>query len=344
MKKKEIKPKKVETQEKTKKTETEDKKEEEVPEPKEEVIEEPEVKEEEVVAPEPVKSFFAKTKEIFTTKKITAEKFDDLFWQLELVLLEHNVAVGVIERIKDDLKEELVDKPLPLSVSKKVESTLKKTVLDVLTVDSLNIIDEIKKKDEPYVIACFGINGSGKTTTVAKLAHLLKRNGLTSVMAASDTFRAAAIQQLEEHGKNLDIRVIKHDYGADAAAVAYDAISHAKKHDIDVVLIDTAGRLHSNVNLMDELQKLCRVTSPDLNLFLGEAITGNDCIEQAQKFDEHVGIHGIIMTKADIDEKGGTPLSISYITKKPIFFLGVGQGYEDLEVFDKNKIIEKLAI
>lgn len=294
------------------------------------------------------KGLFTKIKETFTTRTISAEKFDDLFWPLELTLLEHNVAVGVTELIKKDLQQELVDKPLPLNVSKKVEETLQQTLTTVLSGESFSLVSAIIKKkqtsSDPYVIAFFGINGSGKTTTIAKVAHLLQQKKLSCVLAAGDTFRAAAIQQLEEHADKLGIRVIKHAYGADAAAVAYDAISYAKKQEIAVVLIDTAGRLHSNTNLMDELQKICRVAKPDLKIFIGESITGNDCIEQAQRFQEHIGIDGIILTKADVDEKGGTPLSISYVTKKPVMYLGVGQKYEHLEEFQKEKILDKLGI
>ncbi len=301
-----------------------------------------------VVEPTEKKGIFTKIKETFTTRTISAEKFDDLFWPLELTLLEHNVAVGVTELIKKDLQHELVEKPLPLNVSKKVEETLQQTLTTVLSGESLSLVTTIQTKkktsSDPYVIAFFGINGSGKTTTIAKVAHLLQQKKLSCVLAAGDTFRAAAIQQLEEHADKLGIRVIKHAYGADAAAVAYDAISYAKKQEIAVVLIDTAGRLHSNTNLMDELQKICRVAKPDLKIFIGESITGNDCIEQAQRFQEHIGIDGIILTKADVDEKGGTPLSISYVTKKPVVYLGVGQRYQDLEEFQKEKILEKLGI
>ncbi len=294
------------------------------------------------------KGLFTKIKETFTTRTISAEKFDDLFWPLEVLLLEHNVAVDVMERIKNDLKGELVDKPLPLNVGKKVEETLRRTLIEVLRVEPFSMAKKIQEKkktsSDPYVIAFFGINGSGKTTTIAKIAHLLQQQKISCVLAAGDTFRAAAIQQLEEHADQLGLRVIKHAYGADAAAVAYDAIAYAKKQEIAVVLIDTAGRLHSNTNLMDELQKICRVAKPDLKIFIGESITGNDCIEQAQRFQEHIGIDGIILTKADVDEKGGTPLSISYVTKKPVVYLGVGQRYQDLEEFQKEKILGKLGI
>ena len=189
-----------------------------------------------------------------------------------------------------------------------------------------------------------GINGSGKTTTIAKLAKKMQNNNLKCVIAAADTFRAAAIQQLQEHADKLGIKLIKHDYGADPAAVAFDAVKYAEAHSIDIVLIDTAGRLHSNKNLMDELKKVVKVAKPDLKIFVGESIAGNDCIEQVQKYSEMVGIDAIILTKADVDEKGGTAISVSYVTNKPIIYLGVGQDYKDLKEFEPDLIVGGLGL
>lgn len=294
--------------------------------------------------PEEKKSFFGKLKEAFTTKTISAEKFEELFWELEVILLENNVSVEVIDKIKDDLKKELVDKPLPRDVESKIEETLQRTLREILTFDKIDLVEEIQKKEKkPYIIAFFGINGSGKTTSIAKLAHYLQKNKISVVLAAGDTFRAAAIQQLEEHADKLGIKMIKHDYGSDAAAVAFDAVKYADKNKIDAVLIDTAGRLHSNTNLMAELEKIIRVTQPDLKLFVGESITGNDCIEQARQFDEMVEVDGAILTKADVDEKGGAPLSIAYTIKKPILFMGMGQRYQDFEEFDREKMLKRLG-
>lgn len=291
----------------------------------------------------PKKSFFGKLKESFTTKTISAEKFEELFWELELVMLENNVSVEVIDRIKTDLKKELVDQPLPRDVPKKIEETLKRTLSEILTINRIDLVKKIKQKDAPYIIAFFGINGTGKTTTIAKLTHYLQQQKLSVVLAACDTFRAAAIQQLEEHADKLKVKIIKHEYGSDAAAVAFDAIKFAEKNKIDVVMIDTAGRLHSNANLMAELEKIIRVTKPDLKIFVGESITGNDCIEQARIFNELVEMDGAILTKVDVDEKGGAPLSIAYVIKKPILFLGVGQRYEDLEEFNPEVILKRLG-
>ncbi|MDO8510714.1 MAG: signal recognition particle-docking protein FtsY [Nanoarchaeota archaeon] len=293
--------------------------------------------------PSAEKGFFGKIKTSLTTKKISAEKFEELFWELELALLENNVSVEVIEKIKEDLKKELVDKPLPRDVPAKIEETLKKTLTEILTFEKIDLLKAAKQKEKPLVIAFFGINGTGKTTSIAKLAHYFQKHKLSVVLAACDTFRAAAIQQLEEHADKLGVKIIKQDYGSDAAAVAFDAIKYAEKNKIDVVLLDTAGRLHSNTNLMQELEKIIRVAKPDLKIFVGESITGNDCIEQARKFNDLVEMDGAILTKADVDEKGGAPLSISYTIKKPILFLGMGQKYDDLEEFDAQVILKRLG-
>jgi len=308
---------------------------------KEEVIEE--IKEEKIEEPEERQSFFGKVKTSLTTKKISAEKFEELFWDLELAFLENNVSVEVIEKIKEDLKKELVDKPLPRDVPRKIEETLKQTLTEILSFDKVDLLELAEKKDKPLVIAFFGINGTGKTTSIAKLAHYFQKHKLSVVLAACDTFRAAAIQQLEEHADKLGVKIIKHDYGADAAAVAFDAIKYAEKNRIKVVLLDTAGRLHSNTNLMQELEKILRVAKPDLKIFVGESITGNDCIEQAKQFNDLIEMDGAILTKTDVDEKGGAALSISYTIKKPILFLGMGQRYEDLEEFDAEVILKRLG-
>lgn len=288
------------------------------------------------------KGFFTKLKESVTKFKLTDEAFEEIFWDLELGLLENSVAVEVIEKIKADLKEKLTQENVSRrSIEDIITQTLQNSINEILSVETFDLVERVSSK-KPFVISMIGVNGSGKTTTLAKIIKLLQDKGLTCVVAASDTFRAAALEQLETHTNNLGVKLIKHDYNADPAAVAFDAIKHAKAKGIDVVLIDTAGRLQSNTNLMGELKKLIRVNQPDLKIFIGEAITGNDCIEQAMAFNEEVGIDAVILSKADVDEKGGAALSISYVIKKPILYLGVGQEYKDLEPFDKNKIINLL--
>jgi fused signal recognition particle receptor len=294
--------------------------------------------------PEEKKGFFSKIKEAITTKKISEQQFDEMFWELELALLENNAAVEVIEKIKGDLKNDLVDKPIPRTkVQETIVDSLRSSITNLFPVEPPDLLELVKQK-KPFVICFVGVNGSGKTTSIAKVANLLKQNGLSVVLAAADTFRAAAIDQLQLHADKLGIKLIRHDYGSDPAAVAFDAIKHAEASKKDVVLIDTAGRLHSNTNLMDEMKKIMRVAKPDLKLFVGESITGNDCVEQAKQFDETVGIDGIILAKADVDEKGGAAISVSYVTKKPILYLGVGQEYKDLQPFDKDKLLASIGL
>ncbi|MBI5065554.1 signal recognition particle-docking protein FtsY [Candidatus Woesearchaeota archaeon] len=290
------------------------------------------------------KGFFSRIKEKITTTKINEGKFDELFWDLELVMLENNVAVEVIEKIKQDLRREVVEQPIPRGkVEEFVMESLKNSVRGILKESNTDLLKIIKQK-KPFIICFVGINGSGKTTTIAKFAKLLQENKLSVVLAAADTFRAAAIEQLQTHADRLGAKIVKHDYGADEAAVAYDAIEHAKAKNKDVVLIDTAGRLHSNHNLVEEMKKIIKVAKPDLKIFVGESITGNDCVEQAQKFNEAIELDGIILSKTDIDEKGGAALSVSYVTGKPIFYLGTGQNYKDLEKFSKEKIMTRLGL
>lgn len=290
------------------------------------------------------KGFFSRIKEAVTTKKITEQQFEELFWDIEVALLENNVAVEVITKIKDDLKAALVEKPIPRGkVEEMIMTTLKSTLYELFDVPAVDILEASAKK-KPYIICFVGINGSGKTTTIAKFTHLLQKQGKSVVLAAADTFRAAAIDQLQLHADKLNVKLVKHDYGSDPAAVAFDAIKHAEATGKDIVLIDTAGRLHSNINLVDEMKKIVRVAKPDSILFIGESITGNDCVEQAKQFNDAVGINGIILSKADIDEKGGAAISVSYVTKKPILYLGTGQEYDDLKPFNADAMIESLGL
>ena len=309
-----------------------------------EKIETEEVKEKEKIEKleEKKKGIFSLLREKLTTTKIDSEEFESLFQQLEIILLENNIAVAVINQIKEKLKNELLNKPISRKeVETKIKDSLKESLSQIL-LEPFDIIEKIKSKEKPFVIVFFGINGSGKTTTIAKVAHFLQKNKFKCVLAASDTFRAASIEQLEKHAEKLKIDVVKHQYGADPAAVAFDAVKHAKASGIDVVLIDTAGRMHTKTDLMREMEKISRVTKPDLKIFIGESITGNDAVEQASAFNKSIGIDAIILTKADVDEKGGAMISVSKVTGKPILFLGTGQGYNDLEKFDKNKIINSI--
>lgn len=292
--------------------------------------------------------FFSRITSKITKVKISEEDFQEYSEELEMLLLENNVALEVTEKIIQELKERIVGKEL---LKKEIEGEIKdslKEIMEKILVEPFKIEEKIKDKQksskEPYVILFCGINGTGKTTTIAKIADSLKKQKISSVIAAGDTFRAASIEQLKKHGDKLGIPIISTEYGSDPAAVGFDAIQHAKKHNIQTVLIDTAGRMHTEKNLMKEIEKISKVTKPDIKIFVGESIAGNDSVEQIKSFDWAIGIDGIILTKADIDEKGGTALSLGYVTKKPILYLGMGQEYKDLEVFNKEKFIERLGL
>src|SRR3989344_2105430 len=278
-----------------KEEETEEKEEpeeekEEAAETHEEEEEKPEAPGEKAKEEEPEKKgIFARVREAVSTKVLSEKQFEEMFEELQMALLENNVAWEVVEKIKGDMRQSLVDKRIERGKFENIiGATLHDSISSLFDIERINLIKEIKGK-KPYIIVFVGVNGSGKTTTIAKIAKLMQNSKLKPVIAASDTFRAAAIQQLEEHGSRLGVKVIKHDYGSDPAAVAFDAIKYAESKGLDVVLIDTAGRQHSNVNLMDEMKKIVRVSKPNLKVFIGESITGNDCIEQAKSFNEAIG-------------------------------------------------------
>ncbi|MEM5779277.1 MAG: signal recognition particle-docking protein FtsY, partial [Candidatus Aenigmatarchaeota archaeon] len=279
-------------------------------------------------------------------KEIKESDINKLENDIKISLLQSDVALDVVNKIYDELKRELVGKVIKINeIEKVVLNSLRRIIFEILNQESINLeklIEENKKLGKPTVILFLGFNGSGKTTTLAKLAYLLKKKGFSVVIAAADTFRAASIEQLEEHAKKLNIRMIKHRYGADAAAVVYDAIEHAKANSIDVILADTAGRSHANTNLMEELKKICRVNKPDLKILVLDALTGNDIVNQCESFNNAVGVDGMILTKVDVYDKGGAILSAAYTLKKPILFLGVGQGYEDLKVFNPEEVLDNL--
>jgi len=290
------------------------------------------------------KGILGKISESISKVSLSEAKFEELFWDIEMSLLENNVAIEVIEKIKEDLKKQLVDKKFSRNEMEQIiVKSLHNSISELFDTEKIDIIKNSQEK-KPYIIAMIGVNGAGKTTNLAKLVYLLQKNNLECVVGACDTFRAAAIQQLEEHTNRLGVKLIKHDYGSDPAAVAFDTVKHAQAKGKDVVLLDTAGRLHSNKNLMAELEKVIKVAKPDLKLFVGESIAGNDVVEQVRLFNDAVGIDAIMLTKADIDEKGGAAISVSYITGKPILFLGTGQGYDDLTEFDKERVLEQIGL
>jgi fused signal recognition particle receptor len=288
--------------------------------------------------------FFDKLKKVFVKTEINEKEFDKFFNSLEEILIENNVALEVIDSLREKLKKELLNKEIPKN---KVEEEIKKALKDAISallIEPFNLEEKISqsiKEKKPYVIVFFGINGSGKTTTIARLAYLLKKK-YSVILAAADTFRAASIEQLEKHAEKLQVEIIKSKYGADPASVIFDAIAHAKAKNIEVVLADTAGRMHTKQDLLREMEKIVRVSKPDLKVFVAESTTGNDAVEQAKAFNDAIGIDALILSKADVDERGGAMISVSHVTGKPILFLGIGQEYKDLEVFDKKRILDKL--
>lgn len=281
------------------------------------------------------------------SKKILTEKdIDSFFEEGELDLLQSDVALGVIDSLKDGLKKRLVDNPVKRgSTSDIVENAFRESLAEILDqgkVDIEKVIKDAKKAGKPACIVFLGFNGSGKTTTIARMANYLKKKGHRPILAAGDTFRAASIEQLEVHGERLGLKVVKHDYGSDSAAVIFDAVKYAKGKGHDIVLADTAGRSHRDKNLMDELKKVIRVNSPELKVLVVDSLTGNDAVEQARDFNEAAGVDSVVMTKTDVNPKGGSILSVCFAIKKPILFLGTGQEYEDLEIFRPEKFAQNL--
>ena len=265
-------------------------------------------------------------------------------WALEMALMESDVALPVAEEIVREVKSDLVGKKKKIGsdTGQLAEDSLRNALITLLSKNHLDFDEYIRAKDKPVKILFVGVNGTGKTTSIAKVAKYLMDQSYSVVLAAGDTFRAGAIEQLEVHGNNLGLKVVKHKTGGDPAAVIFDAIEYARAHNKDVVLADTAGRLHTNINLMDQMRKIVRVTTPDLLIFVDEAIAGNDAVERARLFNESVPIDGSILTKTDADAKGGSAISIAYITGKPVLFLGVGQTYPDLVKFEPEWLVNRL--
>jgi len=263
--------------------------------------------------------------------------------ELEMALLESDTALTVVEELSSTVKANLLGKRVKRgNTAEVVKDALKDALLKILSTNNLDFDAFIESGEKPLNITFVGVNGTGKTTTIAKVAKRLLNAGYSVVIASADTYRAGATEQIEEHASRLGVKVIKHQYGADPAAVVYDAVKYAKANRRDVVLADTAGRMHTSVNLMEQLKKICRVTNPDMVVFVDEAIAGNDAVERAKRFNELIGIDASILTKADIDDKGGAAISIAHSTSKPIIFLGTGQSYENLEKFDANSFVERL--
>lgn len=282
-----------------------------------------------------------------TAKTISEKHLEDILWELEMGLLEGDVAMEVASAVVDSVKDDLVGRKIKRSndITEYTYNALRNAVAEIIDIPGKSMTEMIEAKKaqgEPLVVMFVGINGTGKTTTIGKLANYYLKKGYTPVIAAADTFRAGAIEQVNYHADNVGVKLIKHQKGSDPAAVAFDAVEHAKAQGKELVLIDTAGRMQTNTNLMDEMKKIKRVAKPDLVVFVGDALTGNDATHQASKFNEAIDIDGVILTKADADSKGGASLSIGYVIKKPILFLGMGQGYDDIREYDADWMLNQL--
>jgi fused signal recognition particle receptor len=283
-----------------------------------------------------------------TTAELKSENLRPVLLDFKMTLAENDVAFPVADKVCDELEKRLNGVQVKRLEDRKkiIEDNLRQVLLEVILtdkkIDLLSMAEEKRKKKEPLILLFVGINGTGKTTSIAKVAQFFKDKKYSVVLAGSDTYRAGSIEQLEEHAKRLNLRLIKHQYGADPAAVAYDAINHAKAHGTSVVLIDTAGRMQNNQNLMSELAKVKRIVTPDLTILTVDSLAGNDAVQQAEEFNKCVGIDATILTKVDADVKGGAALSVTYVTQKPILFIGVGQTYKDLEVFNPEKFVNMI--
>jgi fused signal recognition particle receptor len=282
----------------------------------------------------------------FATGRIIIEEEDleQPLWDLEMALLESDVEMSVAERILDTVREKMLGESRKQveTTGELVESALHDALLDVIAVGQFDFEDRIAEAEKPVTIVFTGVNGVGKTTSIAKLSEWLADRGYSSVMANGDTYRAGANEQIQEHADRLDRELISHDQGGDPAAVIYDGVEYAEANDIDVVLGDTAGRLHTSDDLMAQLEKIDRVVDPDMTLFVDEAVAGQDAVNRAKEFNDAAEIDGAILTKADADSSGGAAISVAYVTGKPILFLGTGQGYDDITLFEPEELVESL--
>jgi fused signal recognition particle receptor len=300
-----------------------------------------------------LKSALSSLSKIATHTTLSKEDIDSFLWDFEVALIESDVASEVIESLNSNLRNKLVGLKIPRSedregfVLNELKSAIRETFAKTRRLDVIQIAKDRatkNKKDHsgPFVVLFLGINGVGKTTTVAKFARLLERNRLSTVVAAADTHRAGAIEQITEHANRLKIKTIAQSYGSDPAAVAKDAQLYASAHGVDVVIIDTAGRIQTSKNLMEEMSKIVRVVKPDVKIFVGDSLAGNDVLSQAKEFLSYTDFDAAILTKADADVKGGSALSVAFVTQRPILFLGVGQEYDDLVPFDLDKFVDSL--
>lgn len=297
---------------------------------------------------EKLRSAISSLSRAITDRTLDEKEVGKLLSEFRIALMENDVAHEVVEELASKVNDEIVGTKIRRSVSSSeyIGNQLIKVVKEIFSgarpLDLINMIREKKTMGEPFVILFLGINGTGKTTTIAKFANMLKKSGFSVIIAGSDTHRAGAIEQLIQHADRLEIKVIAQKYGADPAAVARDAVLHARSRKVDVVLIDTAGRMQTSRNLMEEMSKIIRVVNPDIKIFVGDALAGNDAVSQAKEFQAFTDFDAAVLTKVDADVKGGAALSITYVTGRPIIYLGTGQGYDDLTPFDIDSFVSSL--
>jgi fused signal recognition particle receptor len=287
---------------------------------------------------------FQKIGGLFTgTLTLKEDTMNAFLEEFELSLLEADVELNTATALIEEMRKRLVNKTISSRENPNaiILGEIKAALHEILPPATIDFDAKINAQ-RPTVILILGPNGAGKTTTIAKLTHRLQKQGKKVIWGSADTFRAGSIEQLQVHADKLGVRLIKHQYGADPAAVAFDAVKAANAENADVVIIDTAGRQDTNKNLLEELKKIQRVIQPHLKLYVGESYTGQAILTQAKVFDDAIGIDGFILTKLDTDTKGGGVLSLLHNLHKPILFFGVGQGYEDLIPFSLDAFLERL--
>lgn len=296
-----------------------------------------------------LKQQFSKFYDSIAKTELKGKDLEKVLEEFQLELIESDVAVTVADYVCSELREKLGDVQFARfsDPRAKIKEILGEVLLSVLNragrLDLFELVEQKKATGEPLIIVFVGINGTGKTTSIAKLAHILQKRGRTAILASSDTYRSGAIEQLEEHARRIGVRMIKHQYGADPAAVAFDAVNYARAHGVNAVLVDTAGRMGTNTNLLEEMKKIVRVTKPDLTILVVDALTGNDAMEQGKVFSQAVKIDGIILAKLDADVKGGSAISLSYVMGKPVTLVGTGQTYDDLESFQPEAVVKNMV-
>jgi fused signal recognition particle receptor len=267
--------------------------------------------------------------------------------EFEAALMASDLGVRVVERVIERLKKQL--QGTDASQPARVHMVLRDTLLEALTpVQGLSLESLLAKGPKPFVILAVGVNGVGKTTTIAKIAQRLVQAGKVPLLVACDTFRAAAIDQLQVWADRVGVDIIRHSHGADPAAVAFDGVAAAKARQVDVILIDTAGRLHTKSNLMDELRKITRVIAqecpgaPHEVLLVLDATVGQNALSQARQFHQAVGITGLVLTKLDGTARGGIVVAIAEELKLPVRLIGVGESVEDLQDFQSDAFVDAL--